>query len=669
VCGLIAAVLLAGCQPKAAVKGSRQSQQSRLRQADQADALLKAAANQLNDLPAAVDTVLRPPIPILDAEKHPEHADTLAVCLANPTMPGSPVNVVYVPTGSGHFKRLRVQSGDMLKYFAKMDKTVDDDAIASGLTKLQALDLRIAQVIDDNTLLLEGGLSQPIEVPLKIEIWRNVDSRQREINEKLVLYDSRRLPPLGWEPAPDEPALAQVLAWLNQWIRQTDPPTEWKRDPLIDTLPGEITNSPELKPFLSLAGLAAKSFAPHEGRLLQEAIWLRDIARWAHGHDFNDLARGGALFDWTVRNVQLVDDESTLGHRPWHTLLYGRGTAAQRAWVFARLCRAQGLTAVILGVPMDGGVNPASNSPPNLYWLVAIVAADNLYLFDPTLGLAIKGPSGQGVATLVQAQKDDSLLRALDLDGAPYPISAAQLNSAKAFIVADTFELSRRASQLESLLTGDDRVILSASASAAAAKLKSSTGIDNLALWDVPFQTLLAQLTREESHRHREALAFEPFAVRPTLWQARTRHFQGRRKPATEPGGEPLDDHQEAVRLYMSVRKADRKIADSASSDERRVESATKRNATYWLGLLRFDDEHFGVAADWFRKPEINADKSPSSAGAHYNLARSLEAQQQFQEAAEILEKSDSPQKHGDLVRARELRSQAIEKPVVETSK
>jgi TolA-binding protein len=91
--------------------------------------------------------------------------------------------------------------------------------------------------------------------------------------------------------------------------------------------------------------------------------------------------------------------------------------------------------------------------------------------------------------------------------------------------------------------------------------------------------------------------------------------------------------------------------------DERRVESSAKTQATYWLGLLSYDDGNYAVAADFFAHPELNKKESPSRAGAQYNLARSLEAQQKLDEAVPLLESSESPQQHGDKLRARELKS------------
>jgi hypothetical protein len=465
---------------------------------------------------------------------------------------------------------------------------------------------------------------------------------------------------LGWEPAPDEQALAQIMAWLNQWVRHSNPTTEWKHDTLLETLDSDLANDPQLKPYVSSAAMAATSFQPNDGRILQEAVWLRDISRWAHGESFDDVGRAAALFDWTVRNIQLEADQDGTPHRPWHTLLYGRGTAAERAWVFAALCRQQGLHVVILGVPpADGGKYSAAPSATN--YLPALFTKGQLYLFDSRLGIPIPGAEGKGVATLEQVLKDDGLLRKLDVEGSPYAVTAEQLKQATPFVVADPFELTRRASQLQAMLTGEDQLSLVVKPSELAEQLEGVGGLSGAQLWDVPFRTLQRQLTLGKAARHREALAFEPFAVRPELWKARTLHFQGRRKAATERGGEAQDDHRDAVNLYMSksVRPTDDRIAASPSIDERRVESTAKLNATYWLGLLSYDDGKYEVASDWFRRPELVEGDSPWQTGARYNLARSLESQQKFDEAISLLESDSSPQQQGNKLRARGLKLQA----------
>ncbi|HEX4415446.1 MAG TPA: hypothetical protein VH107_17575, partial [Lacipirellulaceae bacterium] len=561
------------------------------------------------------------------------------------------------------FRSLGVAAGYYLKYFVLEDETVDEESRRSGLSRQKPKNLKIAQVIDDNTLLIEHGLNQEIDYPAKIEVWRNVDQRLEEINEKLVVYDERRLPALGWEPAPDEAVLTQIMVWLNQWIRQSNIPTGWKRSPLLDTLPADLKSDPAIAPLISAEAMGAKLFKPQDGRTLQESVWLHDISRWAHGDGFDDLSRATALFDWTIRNIQLEPDEKATPHRPWHTLLYGRGSAEQRAWVFAGLCRQQGLNVVVLDFPDDAGSEKsaaekhASSHAPQ-HWLVALISKKQLYLFDMRLGLPLPGPQRNGVATLEQIANDDSLLRQLDVEGTPYPLTSELAKQAQAYIVADPFQLTLRAAQLEAGLPGEDHLGLTVNADDVADQLKSVSGIGSVSLWEVPFRTMRDQLSLGRSARHQEALAFEPFALRPALWNARTRHFQGRRKAATTPGGEALDDHQEAVKLYMSksVRPRETEIAKSPP-DKQRVDAEAKLDATYWLGLLSFDDGKYGVAANWFARPELNASLSPWYTGARYNLARSYEAEHKNDDAAQLLKNTPSPQQQGNRIRAEQLTS------------
>jgi hypothetical protein len=383
--------------------------------------------------------------------------------------------------------------------------------------------------------------------------------------------------------------------------------------------------------------------------MLQEAVWFRDISRWAQGSDFNDVARAAALFDWTVRNVQLVPDADALAHRPWEIVLFGRGTAEQRAWAFAMLCRQQGMDVVILFTP----------PPESTFWLPALVLDKELYLFDTRLGLAIPGPDGKGVATLRQVQQDRQLLRQLDLEGSPYPMTAEALANLAPQLVADPFDLTKRAWQVETNLAGDERLVLASHPRVLARRLEGLPGLAEARLWRLPFHTLRDQLSLGPSARRYEALAFEPFAVRPVLWKARTRHFQGRRTIGDQSHEDVIDDHREAAQLYTSksVRPTEREIAQTQSAGKRRVDNAAKLNATYWVGLLSFDEERYDVAAHWLSRPELTAPGSPWFPGTRYNLARTYEAQKKLKEAIELLETDESVQRHGNRLRARFLKA------------
>jgi hypothetical protein len=643
--GLAAA---AGCRPGGSESGGQQGR-GRPSGADQGASLLSAAVAHLNDLPSYVDTQLRPPAVILDSRTSADHKDVMAFCAVKPDAPEGPI-FLAVPAGNAQFRRLGVQPDDIVRYYVLMDESVEEDTRQMGFARPKAMDLTVLQVLDESVLVVQGGSAPvPLEKFARIEIWRNLDDRLDEIANQLETYAKRRLPEIHWEPSPDRQALTQIVNWLNQWSRQSHPKAEWQRDPLLDSLDGALRGNAKLAARISPEALAAAEYEPYDGRLLQEAIWLRDISRWASGGEFEAVGRAAALFDWTVRNVQL--DASAPPWRPWQVLLYGRGTALQRAWVFALLCRQQELDVVIL------------SPTPETCW-PALLQSGKLYLFDTRLGLPIPGPQGQEVATLQQLRDDATLLRRLDLADQPYPIGADQIQDLTASIVADPFDLSRRALQLERRLTGDNRVALATSPVELARALKQVPGIGGVRLWNVPFQSLFDQLELGLSARADETRAFEPFAWHPHLWKARALHFQGR---LAQSGGDRSlgastlqSDHRQAAGHYASdnVRPPDRSIARLAEA-RRPAARASRLSAAYWVGLMLYDDGEFAVAAEWLERPELRAAESPWAAGAGYNLGRALERLDNTDEAIALYEADTSPQRHGNRLRAKRLREKS----------
>lgn len=672
-----AAVLLCwpiiGCQRTPQPTGSSTRQASR-RQADRGEALLGAAINQLRDLPSYIETDLRPPVVILDSTKSRDHQDVLAMVTRNPDQPDGLINLLTVTTDNGRFRALGVKPGDRLKYYVLFDQ----ESLEADIQQRVAMELTVAQVIDDRTLMIENGLTAevPRDQAAKIEIWRYVDDRLTEISRQLARYVKRRLPPLGWEPSPDEQSVSQIVVRLNQWLRQSQPESEWQADPLLSTLDPTVANEESLKAYISADALEGQFFQPYDGRLLQQDVWLRDISRWAIGQSFERLARAAALFDWTIRNIQLDADSETVNHHSlWQVLASGHGTAEQRAWVFAELCRQQGLDVVILSLPKSPAeaaqaADAKLSAAENQFWLPALVDGDQLYLFDTRLGLPIPGPDQAPVATLQQVQADEALLRKLDLPDMTYPVKADQLKNVVAQVVASPFELTRRAKQLGEKLTGEDQIVTSVSASELAARVKALPGVAEVRIWDVPFRALRAQLALGPTARYEDAIAFEPFAWCPTLWKARMRHIQGRKQQQQSGRAgsdeEAVDDHRDAARLYASqeVRPTDRKIANQ-SEEKRRIDTAAKLNATYWIGLLKFDAGDFNTSADWLARPELTAGDSRWGGGARYNLARALEALGKLDEAIALLNADKSPQQHGNRLRAQSLqiRADSTQKP------
>lgn len=616
--------------------------------------LFTTVVAQLRDLPSYVDVDLRPPTVVLDAKTSADGQDVMATSGMAPGVEDGPLNCLQVTTHNGRFRGLGVEPGDMLKYFV----LYDEESAETGISQTVSLDLTVAQVLDDNTLLFNPALVVPITEPAKVEIWRYSDERLEDIAQAMALYQQYRQPVFDWEPSPDNRVIRQMTERLNQWMRLSQPKVQWTAEPLLATLDPELASDDRLAPLITPEALSGNAVQSHEGRLLQEAVWLRDIARWTQGESFDDVARATALFDWIVRNVQLDADSNERPYRPWETIVFSHGTAEQRAWVFALMARQLGLDVVVLAVP-------SSQEGKSQFWLPALVSNGNLYLFDTRLGLPIPGKDGRGVATLADLQADPALLRRLDLDDQKYPVTEEQLKHVTAQAVGDPFDLSRRAAAIESKLSGDDRLVLTVSPTAIAEELKKIPGIATVELWNFPFRTIRDQLRVPIEQRREMVAEFEPFAWRPTLWKARALHFQGRAKGDVDSAhadpDEVVNDHRDAVGIYTSpeVRPPDRLLKGLGSESKVKVYTAAKDAASLWVGQLLFDDGQFALAEDWLSDPRLRTDeKGRWASGTRYNLARTLEAQGKTDEAIKLYESDDSPQRHGNRLRARALQQQ-----------
>ena len=115
-------------------------------------------------------------------------------------------------------------------------------------------------------------------------------------------------------PKTDEPIDPVLAAWpqpemfrqevvyqLRQWVR-SQPPPEWKLDPMTAALPKRFRELPQVK------DLDKMEFTPFDGFALQETAWLHNVSVSARGDVVDPLDRVRDLFDWTVRNIQIEPD-------------------------------------------------------------------------------------------------------------------------------------------------------------------------------------------------------------------------------------------------------------------------------------------------------------------------------------------------------------------------
>src|SRR5580700_4408889 len=182
-----------------------------------------------------------------------------------------------------------------------------------------------------------------------------------------------------------------------------------------------------------------------------------------------DLDRIVGLFDLSIRTVALFNSSDPLmPQTPYDTMVIGRGTAEDRAWLFGELLRQAGFDSVIVrpkgssltinsGAGTSGGA--ASDAAPR--WLVGVLLDKQVYLFDPTLGWPIPSPDDKGTsatvskpATLAQAVAHDELLRKLDASK-KYPLRASDLKSVQVEIITSSRYSEPRIKRIESFLAGN----------------------------------------------------------------------------------------------------------------------------------------------------------------------------------------------------------------------
>lgn len=511
-------------------------------------------------------------------------------------------------------------------------------------------------------------------------------------------------------------ALTQAKYQFDRWIDRQEPDSDWEPDPMAQRPPRAIRESG----LLDAKQLRLWTYSLEDVQAIQEAFWLRDIARWVSQQRPNtrlkewletqeavpDLERENLLiaellFDWTIRNLQL---ETTLdypeqtvapgagtssgrrvvpaeqgvpgpGYRfpPWEALQYGYGDALQRSRVFIELGRQQGIDIVYLAFP--GRSVPPRPRP----WVTGVAIANELFLFDCELGLAIPGPEGVGIATLAQVVERPELLDVLDSSERDYSPPPEDLGEILALIDAAPTTLSQRMKLLEDNLAGADRAILTVNPTRMAERVKKLPGVAGATLWAVPYETIAFQAAMQKLLAANEQVAAAyyqmvgVFKVHGPLVQARHLHFRGAFEQEGERAGarhyymncrlptatiDQLHDSPDVQKELGIVRDAreGELMWKTKLASARLLSTQSKQHSSYWLGLVQFDSGNPEAAIEWFknRTLELYPD-GPWTAGARYNLARCYEALGRYQEARELYLEDDSPQQHGNLIRAKLL--------------
>lgn len=464
------------------------------------------------------------------------------------------------------------------------------------------------------------------------------------------------------------------VARLNDWQRACGPAGA----PDSPVIPAEVAN---LFSAEQLKALGEKRFSLRDGERLRDCLVEAAIARYAVGTGQTELEKVTNVFGHVVRGVGLIPDSARdVPLAPYEIYLLGKGSAEERAWIFADLLRQLKIDVVLL-FPKFGGETPAmTNGRP---FLVGVLLDENVYLFDPQLGVPIPavtdaasaGSPSSGVATLNQATTDPAVLKQLDAGGQPYPISAESIARSVVAIPGDTSFWSLRMQGLASHFVGERAMIISDPLEDA---VDGSSGLwarvgkagarhwksAELTLWEYPEARFAARdgFTREQLDTLEGLmLPFKAYMV----WKVDPRTRQpvlvskdfGIDKAAAETDpdvrinvwsteGEQMrarlaqieGDFAEAIRSYTEVRGRSKEVLDGqAPPRERSMHARAIDDAFFWTGLCKFEQGNFKVAADTLQNYRKRAESGNWGRESRYLLALSRAASGDRSSAIEVL--------------------------------
>lgn len=242
---------------------------------------------------------------------------------------------------------------------------------------------------------------------------------------------------------------------------------EWAKALLGDMLDPDV-NEDELRAALekhidpsSVDRVLRRRFTFRDASYIRDMLWAETLVSLIRAEEPGVLNQIVELFYYTMHNIRLVPDgDPDIPLGPFEIVLYGRGTAVDRAWVFSTILHSMKIPAVILERP---------ESAQGVKWnvLVGAVLDGKTYLFDASIGLPLPASDDttdslliRSAATLTDLLKDETPLRKLDVGDNRYPLTVDLLKTANVRIVGDTCTWSRRMEGLSAALSGKRAVNL-----------------------------------------------------------------------------------------------------------------------------------------------------------------------------------------------------------------
>lgn len=342
---------------------------------------------------------------------------------------------------------------------------------------------------------------------------------------------------------------------------------------------------------------------------LRNLLLMNAVVRHAVQAGKNDLERVSLAFNTLTRHVELTSAHpEDVPLSPYQIFLLGKGTAADRAWLFAEMLRQLKLETVILSAPLPSGVETWDVNQP---FLVGVVIDKDVYLFDTRLGLPLTLPAAPGtprtIATLAQVRENAEILKQYAVaDDKPYGVTSELLKAPSVFVIADTGLWSYRFGRLQQAFTGAHAMVIYEplidinGRSGQLTRIAGTPGqpwtAAQVSLWDYPESQLSGQESLTAQHQQTLTRLTDMWKT-PVLGEKEKRGDQSVEvAKATNLFLFARLDHaqgklEDAVKGYTRVRVQLKQRPELQQITERLVYAylIADEDSLYWTGVCKFD--------------------------------------------------------------------------------
>lgn len=402
---------------------------------------------------------------------------------------------------------------------------------------------------------------------------------------------------------------------------------------------------------------------------LRDAVHVRDamlnhaMVTYLAARGTDEVSQVQAIFDFVVRNITLRSpDETDLPLGVYQLLLLGRGNAEDRAWVCGALLKQLHIDSVV--------VRPADAD--NDAWLLGVILNQQIYLFDPRMGIALPATADPAAkpgrpATLEEIVSHPEWLQPLALRAdQPYAIDADGLKDAHLQPIVESDYWSPRMKQLESVLPANDLCVLydpvvdEAGRSGLLSRLQkvAPSKADQLKPWQYPRQQIIAGFTTTPAVKQAWEMAFQTFSLPiPVVTDRQTQQTSlgtPERRMLRIRTDQLLGNFEEATERYLSIRHLE--VEPVPVQELSILNRMGAENAIYWTAICKFEVREYQAAIE-----QLSAYLKRYDRNGRWNFAaRALLAEchaelGHFSEAIAVLERtrSDDPYREANAIRVK----------------